>query len=82
MKGCPCSCCPRTHPDLNFIEGIWAHLKRSLADLAVIALNRLETLVCRRPKRLQCRSDPLLDDFIAGTGLALLIHVTLTSRSQ
>lgn len=42
----------------------------SLANLAVVALDRLETLVRNRLKRLQYRTDTL-DGFIAGTGLAL-----------
>ncbi|MDH6630403.1 hypothetical protein M2271_008263 [Streptomyces sp. LBL] len=36
---------PAYSPDLNPVEGVWAHDKRSLANLAVVALDRLETLV-------------------------------------
>jgi len=39
-----------------------------LANLAVVALDRLEALVRSRLKRLQYRPDAL-DGFIAGTGL-------------
>ncbi|MFB7191209.1 transposase, partial [Streptomyces sp. NPDC056230] len=61
---------PAHSPDLNPVEGVWAHVKRSLANLAVVALARLEVLVRNRLKRLQYRPDTL-DGFIAGTGLAL-----------
>ncbi|MFE5767030.1 transposase [Streptomyces sp. NPDC056485] len=44
---------PACAPDLNPVEGVCAHVKRSLASLAVMALDRLETLVHNRLKRLQ-----------------------------
>ncbi|GGX42010.1 hypothetical protein GCM10010353_66500 [Streptomyces chryseus] len=49
---------------------MWAHVKRRLANLAITALDRLETLVRNRLKRLQYRPDTL-DGFRAGTGFAL-----------
>lgn len=52
------------------VEGVWAHVKHSLANPAVIALDRLETLVRDRLKSLQYRPDTL-DGFIAGTRLPL-----------
>ncbi|MFJ8364637.1 transposase [Streptomyces sp. NPDC093984] len=61
---------PAYSPDLNPVEWVWAHVKHSLANLAVVALDRLETLVRNRLKRLQYRPDTL-DGFIAGTGLTL-----------
>jgi putative transposase len=61
---------PAYSPDLNPVEGVWAHVKRSLANLAVVALDRLEALVRNRLKRLQYRSG-ILDGFVAGTGLIL-----------
>lgn len=61
---------PAYSPDLNPVEGVWAHVKRSSANLAVVALDRLETLVRNRLKRLQYQPDTL-DGFIAGTGLIL-----------
>jgi hypothetical protein len=61
---------PAYSPQLNPVEGAWAHIKRSLANLAVVALDRLETLVRNRLKRLQYRPC-VLDGFIAGTGLPL-----------
>ena len=36
---------PAYSPDLNPVEWVWAHVKRSLANLAVMALDRLEALV-------------------------------------
>ncbi|MFB8172595.1 transposase [Kitasatospora purpeofusca] len=61
---------PAYSPDLNPVGGVWAHVKRSLANLAVMALDRLEALVRNRLKRLQYRPDTL-DGFIVGTGLSL-----------
>ncbi|MER5357027.1 transposase [Streptomyces sp. NPDC002785] len=61
---------PAYSPDLNPVEWVWAHVKRSLANLAVVALDRLEALVRNRLKRLQYRP-ATLDGFIAGTGLTL-----------
>ena len=61
---------PAYSPDLNPVEWVWAHVKRSLANLAVMALDRLGILVRNRLKRLQCRPHTL-DGFISGTGLTL-----------
>ncbi|MFH8841919.1 transposase [Streptomyces sp. NPDC017868] len=61
---------PAYSPDLNPVEWVWAHVRRSPANLAVVALDRLEALVRNRLKRLQYRPDTL-DGFIADTGLAL-----------
>nr|WP_078869007.1 transposase [Streptomyces sp. NRRL B-1347] len=58
---------PAYSPDLNPVEGVWAHVKRSLANLAVVTLDRLETLVRNRLKRLQYRPGTL-NGFITGTG--------------
>lgn len=55
---------------LNPVEGVWAHVKRSLANLAAAALDRLEALVRNRLKRLQYRPGTL-DGFIAGTAMTL-----------
>ncbi|MFJ9759513.1 transposase [Streptomyces sp. NPDC101149] len=62
---------PAYSPELNSVEWVWAHVKRSLANLAVVALDLLEVLVRNRLKRLQYRS-ATLDGFIAGTGLTLV----------
>ncbi|MFI9046059.1 transposase [Streptomyces sp. NPDC053427] len=61
---------PAYSPGPNPVEGVWAHVKRSLANRAVVALDRLEALVRNRLKRHQYRPD-VLNGFIAGTGLAL-----------
>jgi hypothetical protein len=65
------SLCPSLNPeefredvDLNPVDWVWAHVKRSLANLAVVALDRLEALVRNRLKRLQYRP-ATLDGFIA-----------------
>ncbi|WP_328959081.1 transposase [Kitasatospora purpeofusca] len=58
---------PACSPDLNPVEGVWAHVRHSLA---VVALGRLETLVRSRIKRLQYRPETL-NGFIAGTGRTL-----------
>lgn len=61
---------PAYAPELNAVEYLWAHVKHSLANLANVALDRLETLVRNRLKRLQYRPE-VLDGFLAGTGLSL-----------
>ncbi|WP_370424158.1 transposase (plasmid) [Streptomyces sp. QH1-20] len=66
---------PTYSPSLNPVEWVWAHVTRSLVNLAVVALDRLETLVRNRLKRLQYRPGTL-NGFIAGTGLALDIPTT------
>ncbi|MFD0264233.1 transposase [Kitasatospora indigofera] len=61
---------PAYAPELNAVEFLWVHIKRSLANLASVALDRFESTVRNRLKRLQYRRD-ILDGFLAGTGLAL-----------
>ncbi|MER6434383.1 transposase [Streptomyces sp900105245] len=61
---------PAYSPDLNPVEWVWVHVKHSLANLAVAALDRLEVLVRNRLKRLQYQPH-ILNGFIAGTGLTL-----------
>jgi transposase len=61
---------PAHSPDLNPVEWVRAHVKRSPANLAVVALDRLEALVRNRLKRLQYRPGTL-DGFMAGPGLTL-----------
>ncbi|WP_405605327.1 transposase [Streptomyces sp. NBC_01410] len=61
---------PAYTPELNAVEYLWAHVKRSLANLASVALDRLVTLVRNRLQRLQYRPD-ILDGFLTGTGLSL-----------
>ncbi|MFI5642096.1 hypothetical protein ACIA8H_32405 [Streptomyces goshikiensis] len=38
---------PAYSPGLNPVEGVWVHVERSLANLAVMALGRLERLQYR-----------------------------------
>ncbi|QFZ20588.1 hypothetical protein EKG83_27100 [Saccharothrix syringae] len=59
---------PSYAPELNPAEGVWAHLKRSLANLAPFTIDGLAAAVRTRLKRLQYRPD-LLNGFIAQTGL-------------
>nr|WP_329528720.1 transposase [Streptomyces sp. NBC_01462] len=61
---------PAYSPELNPVEGLWAHVKRSLANLASVALGGLEALARNRLKRLQYRP-AVLNGFLSGTGLAL-----------
>nr|WP_329295991.1 transposase [Streptomyces sp. NBC_01455] len=61
---------PGYAPELNPVEGLWAHIKRSLTNLAARTLSELETLLRRRIKALQYRH-AILDGFLAGTSLAL-----------
>jgi putative transposase len=58
---------PYAH-ELNPVEPVWAHLKRSLANLAKHNLADLTALVKTRLKRMQYRPG-LLAGFLASTGL-------------
>jgi DDE superfamily endonuclease len=60
---------PYAH-ELNPVEPVWSHLKRSLANLAKRNLAQLTALVKTRLKRMQYRP-ALLDGFLASTGLDL-----------
>ncbi|MFE6692191.1 transposase [Streptomyces sp. NPDC057743] len=59
---------PSYTPDLNPAEGMWAHLKNSLANLAPCSIDELAALARTRMKRMQYQP-ALLDEFIAETGL-------------
>ena len=61
---------PSYAPDLNPAEGVWAHLKRGLANLAATTTDHLAAVVKARLKRMQYRPD-LLEGFVAQTGLTL-----------
>ena len=61
---------PTYAPDLNPDEGVWAHLKKTLGNLAPCTIDQLATLIRARLKRMQYRP-ALLDGFIAETGLVL-----------
>ena len=60
---------PYAH-ELNPVELVWSHLKRSLANLAKRNLAQLTTLVKTRLRRMQYRPG-LLDGFLVSTGLDL-----------
>ena len=60
---------PYAH-ELNPVELVWSHLKRSLANLAKRNLAQLTALVKTRLKRMQYRPS-LLNGFLASTGLDL-----------
>ncbi|WP_369392844.1 transposase [Streptomyces sp. CG1] len=59
---------PPYAPEFNPVEGVWSHLKRSLANLTKHSLDQLTTLVKTRLKRMQYRSH-LIEGLIAKTGL-------------
>jgi len=61
---------PRYAHELNPVEPVWSHLKRSLANLARRNLAQTVTLVKARLTRMQHRPG-LLDGFVASTGLDL-----------
>jgi len=58
---------PYAH-ELNPVESVWAHLKRSLANLTKHTLAELTALAKTRLKRMQYRP-ALLTGFLASTGL-------------
>jgi len=61
---------PAYASELNAVESVWAHLKRSLANNAVTGIDELVTLVKSRLRRMQYRPD-LLDGFLGQTRLTL-----------
>jgi putative transposase len=61
---------PAYAPELNPVEAVWSHLKRSLANLAKRNIGQLAALVKTRLKRMQYRPG-LIDGFLAKTGLDL-----------
>jgi len=61
---------PAYAPDLNAAEGVWAHLKHGLGNLAANGIGPLTVIVKTRLKRIQYRPE-LLDGFLTQTGLTL-----------
>lgn len=61
---------PPYAPELNPVEGVWSHLKRSLANLTKHSLDQLTALVKTRLKRMQYRPR-LIEGLVAKTGLDL-----------
>jgi transposase len=60
---------PYAH-ELNPVEPVWSHLKRSLANLTKHTITELTALVKTRLRRMQYRPG-LLDGFLAIAGLDL-----------
>jgi len=58
---------PYAH-ELNPVEPVWSHLKRSLANLTKHTITELTALVKTRLRRMQYRPE-LLAGFLASTGL-------------
>jgi putative transposase len=71
---------PYAH-ELNPVELVWSHLKRSLANLAKRNLPQLTALVKTRLKRMQYRP-ALLEGFLASTGLDLSPAVSGCGRAN
>jgi transposase len=61
---------PAYAPDLNPVEAVWSHLKRSIGNLAVAGVDQLQAIIKSRLRCIQHRSD-LLDISLAHTGLSL-----------
>lgn len=61
---------PAYAPDLNPVEAVWSHLKRSIGNLAVNGVEHLQAIIKNRLKGIQYRTD-LLDSFLTHTGLTL-----------
>jgi transposase len=61
---------PAYAPELNPVEAVWSHLKKSLANLAVRTADQLGAIVKTRLKRMQYRLR-LIAGFVAKTGLDL-----------
>jgi putative transposase len=59
---------PTYAPELNPVEGVWAHLKRTLTNLAKKTLDELARLIKTRLKKMQYRPQ-LISGFIAKTRL-------------
>jgi transposase len=61
---------PAYAPELNPVEPVWSHLKRSLANLVKHDISQLTALVRTRLRRMQYRPG-LLEGFLAKPGLDL-----------
>lgn len=61
---------PTYAPELNPVEGVWAHLKKSLINFAKRTVAQLVELVKNRLKRMQYRP-VLLQGFLAKSGIDL-----------
>ena len=70
-----CQLPPYAH-ELNPVEPVWSHLKRSLANLAKRDISQLAALVKTRLRRMQYRPG-LLEGFLASTRLDLTLFRNL-----
>jgi transposase len=61
---------PAYAPDLNPVEHVWSHLKRSPGNLATHGIDHLAAIVKNRLKRIQYRPE-LTNAFFTHTGLTL-----------
>lgn len=61
---------PAYASELNAVESVWAHLKRSIANNAITGIDDLLALVKNRLRRMQYRPD-LLDGYLGQTRLTL-----------
>jgi putative transposase len=61
---------PAYAPELNAVEGVWSHLKKSLVNLAKRSVDELLGLIKTRLKRIQYRPS-LVAGFLARTRLDL-----------
>lgn len=61
---------PAYAPDLNPVEGVWAHMKNGLGNLSASTVDQLAATVKSRLKRIQYRPE-LVEGFLAQTGLTL-----------
>jgi hypothetical protein len=71
---------PSYAPELNPAEGIWALLKRHLADFAAADLTHLTHVIKRKLKKIQYRPH-LIDGCLPPTGLTLDDDPTTSSDS-
>ena len=61
---------PAYAPELNPVEPVWSHLKRSLANLVKHDISQLTALIKTRLRRMQYRPG-ILEGFLAKPGLDL-----------
>jgi putative transposase len=67
--------------ELNPVESVWSHLKRSLANLIKRDIAQLKALAKTRLRRMQYRHS-LIEGFLAGTRLDLTPSVTLAIEDR
>jgi hypothetical protein len=72
---------PAYAPELNPVEGVWAHVKRDLGNLLAYGVYQLAATIKTLLKRIQYRPD-LIDGFLAHTGLTLNPQPPQPARPQ